>query len=361
MEKMNRETFLKLMTGSAALAVVPTGSAANAIARCSPTVAGGRVRFTAFADLHYMPGSWANSEDLSFLRGILDRAEKAKTDFVIHLGDFVHRTDRAEERAAIKAYADFAQPTYHVMGNHDAQIDGWQNALKAYGMKRNYYSFDCKGWRFIVADANYFKTKDGRYTHHERGNFAIADERKELVWATCIPPEQVEWIKKTIGESPYPCVFFSHESLERGWSIGNDREIRGIFESANRKSPGKVRLVINGHHHTDHVRVWNGIVYFELNSANYYWYGGGKSVKYPKEMLDKAEGLKDTIAWTDPLSAVITLDEHEIRIEGSHSTYLCNIRPEDVGYSSIDESVFPRQVVPYVSSFEYHTNYEVPL
>ena len=344
--KTCRRDFFKGMTIVAATAGVPSLARAGA----ATTHAGGSVRFCAFADLHYYPGVLPNSENLSFLDGVLARAKAEKAEFIIDLGDFVHRTDRPEELAAIKRYRTCGLPNYHVLGNHDGEYTSVKEAMELFGMKKNYYFFDCKGWRFIVGDDNHFKTKDGKFVHYERWNFDKYVKANNLEWFDCIPPEQVKWLRQTIDASPYPCVFFSHGSVERGWSVRNNEEIRAVFNEANRKSPGKVRLVINGHHHTDHVCVLDDIVYLELNSANYYYFGKQHDA-YPPEMRKKAEDIRNTIAWREPLSAVISLDEENIRIDGSHSTYLLDITPEKAGYPPFDE--LRRPALPLVSTFEY--------
>ena len=57
-------------------------------------------------------------------------------------------------------------------------------------------------------------------------------------------------------DSPFPCVVFSHESIERGRSgIDNRAEIRALFAEANARRPGTVRLAINGHEHKDYFRM----------------------------------------------------------------------------------------------------------
>ena len=343
---MNRRDFMKLaaMAGAAAPAAIAAGADAK------PTKAGGRLKICAFADIHFSPGTWPHG-DIEYLEKILARAEAEKTDFTIHLGDFTHRTDRQDELDYIKRYNTFGQPTYHTLGNHDGERGegGYRKAMELYGMKSNCYSFDRNGWRFIVADPNYFLL-DGRYVHYEGRNLYAAVKTGRMKSGCCIPPEQVEWIKDTVANSPFPCVFMSHESIERRWAVTNGPEIRKFFDETNAKTPGKVRLVINGHHHCNHISVVNGIVYFDMNSANYMYFAKTHD-RFPKEYIKKAAGATHCIVWNDPLSAIISLDENSVKISGSSSTYYLGVTPEVAGYKPLDEA--GRAIVPLISSFEY--------
>jgi predicted phosphodiesterase len=340
---MNRRDFLASAVAAAALPVT-VRSFASAPQRI------GTVKFCAFADMHYCPGVWPNP-DADRLDAILDRAKKEKSAFVIQLGDFVHRFDRREELDYVKRYRAFSLPTYSVLGNHDGErgSGGYRKAVETYGMKGNHYHFDVNGWRFIVGDHNYFRTLDGSYFHYDGRNLADAIRAKKLKSACALPPEEVEWIRRTVEESPYPCVYFSHQSLERPGVVANGAEVRRIFESANRVSPGKVRLVINGHHHCDHVRVLNGIVYLDLNSANYFYYPK-KHSGFPAEYVKAQPGAAHTVVWRDPLSAVVTVSPRAIRIKGSRSVFHLGVTPESVGFSPVDGH--GRLIAPMVSDFE---------
>ena len=45
------------------------------------------VKFCAFADIHYFPGVFPH-DTREWLERVLNRAEKSKVDFIIHMGDF---------------------------------------------------------------------------------------------------------------------------------------------------------------------------------------------------------------------------------------------------------------------------------
>jgi hypothetical protein len=215
-------------------------------------------------------------------------------------------------------------------------------------LERGYYSIDRGGFRFVILDPNYFCNEPGRFIHHSKGNYFHRSVMSTINW---IPPEQMEWLRQTINTSPYPCVVFSHQSLERGPGgavVKNAADVRRIFNEANAKKPGTVRLVVNGHAHNDNLRVLDNILYWDVNSANYRWFGP-KHAKYPAEYMKSHPGAQYTLAWTEPLSGVLTLwQDGRIRIEGSKADWLFGVKPTDANYPKYDRD--GRETHPVIQS-----------
>lgn len=311
----------------------------------------GRVRFGLFADIHYSPHYWPN-DNVEFLEKILERAARAKSDFVLHLGDFCH--DCIKDHEYVDFYNDFRLPTYHTFGNHDDDAHPHARALEAYRMKDSKYFFDCNGWRFIVLDLNYFvNPKTGKSEHYATMNYLNMEGVTQHV---IFPDEEIEWMKGVIDSSPYPCVVASHQSLEKDtFHIGNHLKARKVFEDANRKCPGKVRLVMNGHDHTDNWRLINNILYWDVNSANY-WYPSNPHNCYPEEYVKTHVCAPHSIAWTEPLSAIVTLDVNgRITIEGAHADYLYGVSAEKA--FGIKYDVFFRTVRPEIQDIDLTLHY----
>ena len=156
-----------------------------------------------------------------------------------------------------------------------------EKTLEAYRLDRGYYYFDRNGFRFVVTDTNHCLV-DGKWVHYSKGNY-YAVGRKSASNVSRLSPAQLEWLKATIEESPFPCIVTSHASYER--QVGGSPDsaaVRAIFREANERHPGRVRLVINGHHHHDNVRIMDNIVYFDLNSASYDWIDKAHSA-YPAD------------------------------------------------------------------------------
>jgi len=351
--KLNRREFL----ATAALAA-PAAFAGGCVAggsrftatektgarNCAPP---GPLKVCVFSDLHYRPGAWTNTENTSFLEKILARAERERCDMVIHCGDLMHGVRSAEQKALLKLYNDFKIPGYHILGNHDQDENPYRETCDAYRMPDGHYSFDKSGFRFVIADPNYFCNEPGKFIHHDCANYFKRAKGSTINW---IPPEQLEWMRSVIVGSPYPCVVLSHQSFERGNGrpVMNKNEVQAIFNEANAKKPGTVRLVMNGHLHTDHLRILDNILYWDVNSANYHYY---KKVhdKYPAEYLKTHRRAGNNIGWKEPLSAILTLwPNGRIKIDGAKSDYLFGVSPKDAGYLVCDED--GRETLPLIQS-----------
>lgn len=334
---MTRRDFLS--TGAllgASLSVLPGRALAkddvvSTTATASDGGAGGKaaaseVRFSAFADIHYYPRVFPH-DSREWLERILDRATREKVDFVIHAGDFTHKPKEFSDY--VNWYNDYSLPTYHCIGNHDDDGNSHDVTLECYRLQCGHYFFDRKGFRFIVADPNYF-LQDGIYTHYSASNYY-------KIGTSYVPPEQLEWLKDAIGNSPYPCVIFSHQSFER--EIGgckNYAEVRKIINDANAAHPGRVRLVINGHHHRDNLRLIDGVLYFDLNSANYEWVAKAHD-KYPPDVLARHSLAKNTVMYNDPIHAIITMSSAgRIKIDGMESSLFMGITREMTGNPRYD-------------------------
>ena len=98
----------------------------------------------------------------------------------------------------VEAYNDFHIPSYHCLGNHDCDRTPYAEVLDYYRLcEKGYYSFDCKGYRIIVLDTNYYKEGED-FVHYEmRSQF---DHPRQL---DSLPPEELDWLFRTVEESPF--------------------------------------------------------------------------------------------------------------------------------------------------------------
>ena len=308
------------------------------------------VKFCAFSDIHYFPGRFPH-DSKEWLGRILDRAEKNRCDFAIHMGDFTHNPVKAKDY--VDFYNDFKLPTYHTVGNHDFDQCTPEETFGAYRMENGHYFFDRNGFRFIATDTNY-SYSNGQWRHYGDKSKPYSAKGNIL---DRVPPAELEWLRATIESSPYPCVVTSHASYEREDGSPDRVAVRKIFNDANRRNPGRVRLVINGHYHCDHVRLLDGIVYLDLNSANFCWVGLVHKA-YPAEDTKKYVYMQNLLAWNDPLSATITLTRGgRIRIDGYSSTFYRDVDPLKAGFP---QALHGRAITPYVQSFDITMAYPAP-
>ena len=82
-----------------------------------------------------------------------------------------------------------------------------------------------------------------------------------------------------------------------------------------------MKLVINGHHHCDYVRILNGVCYLDHNSASFQFMYRAHNL-YPAEDCQGLRMMQQVLAYNDPINAVITLDtDGLIQIDGMESSF----------------------------------------
>jgi len=281
------------------------------------------VKFSVFTDLHYYPIAFYDDAP-ERLHKIRKRAEDNQVDFMIHLGDLSHQPSKDKE--IVEQFDAIPMPTYHCIGNHECQGDSYDAVLTAYGLEKGYYYFDKNGFRFIILDLNYMR-EDGKAVHYDLGNYFRRKPGTQLV---TFEEEELNWFENTVMSSPYPCILFSHHSLEHlnnGMSFSELKSIWQLFEKLN-SDKKRIVMAINGHHHKDNLRIFKDIVFLDLNSASYEWIDDVHNA-YPKELYEKYVHVGNTLIYTEPVHAIITLREDGyIKIEGANSEFLYGIDRE---------------------------------
>lgn len=223
------------------------------------------IRFGIVSDVHYADKQRAGNryykQSLSKLAECVDTMNKEKVDFLIELGDFKDDSKPPDEKQTLqfldtieKELQRFNGPCYHVLGNHDEDCISKQQFLSRIKngelpKAENFYSFEKKGFRFIVLDANF--NPDG--TPYDKGNFD---------WRKChIPEKQLDWMKDQLQDK-LPTVIFIHERLDSFYSLrnlcpDNADKARNILEDA-----GNVIAVFQGHDHRGGFNLINNIGYY---------------------------------------------------------------------------------------------------
>ena len=248
----------------ASLAVLPISCALNNGSKASQRTA----RFGIVTDCHYAD---ADAQGTRFYRESLDKLSECVTlmnaervDFLIELGDFkdqdkppVEQSTLSYLQVAEKAFKQFKGPTYHVLGNHDMDSISKMQFLKRVentkiDSNRSYYSFDSKGLRYVVLDANY-RTDGADYDH---GNFDWTDAN--------IPSKELDWLRKDLAAAPGAVIVFIHQLLDGTGSVyvKNAAQVRQDLEAS-----GKVLAVFQGHHHSGSYSKVAGIHYYTLKAV----------------------------------------------------------------------------------------------
>jgi hypothetical protein len=227
----------------------------------------GKLSFGIVTDAHYADaepnGTRRYRESIAKMNECVTLMNDKKVDFLIELGDLKDQGDPTNEDATLKyltdiekVYGQFKGPRYHVLGNHDVDSISKNQFLARVentGIIKGltYYSFDTRGFHFVVLDAN-FKADGSGYDH---GNFNWED--------TNIPVFQIDWLKKDLASTSKPVIAFVHQQLDATGSTGvrNAVKVREVFQESE-----KVLAVFQGHHHTGHYSHIEGIHYYTLKA-----------------------------------------------------------------------------------------------
>ena len=314
-----REFIVKLSAGLGCLAL-------NLSCKGGGNSAGaGKVCFGIISDVHQD----LQADAARRLQQFIDAANERKPDFIVQLGDLSHG-DGLEKIKQI--WEQFPGKRYSVLGNHDTDHATKATVTQGLDMPANYYSYDLGGVHFVVLDLNYF-LKEGQYLDYDHGNYYQATMGVDR---DMISPEELEWLRQDLAATDKPTIVFSHQGLNDTWqgnACPNRKEVRALFREANRNGQ-KVIACFCGHHHVDEYEEIEGVHYFQINSAAYFWaegadhYSNGHMIEYK-----------------DALYGFVTLDldQQEIRIEGVQSEFLPPA-PEPDDFPGADK------VYPFISN-----------
>jgi len=147
-----------------------------------------------------------------------------------------------------------------------------------------------------------------------------------------LPPAQLEWLERTVTESPYPCVLMSHAPI--GDNLHNVQNADDVFDLIRRVNKDKRRIVMamNGHSHIDGVVTREGVPFYDVNSISNLWLGSKYATIRYSETIDKIyPHLKHTAPYWDALFARVTIDADGIRISGRASSFV-GPSPQELGF-----------------------------
>lgn len=296
----NRRDLLKLASGGLLLSPAPHLLGAASAAESW--------RMGVIADLHF--GLAPDAMDR--LQAFMGDVDQVKPNCILQLGDFNYGIGDA--RGCLREWEQFSGPRHHVLGNHDMDKTDKQHIMEAWQMPGRFYSFDHRGWHFVVLDRNHIRV-GGDYTPYDRANFYVDGRLRGFA-----DPPQLEWLAADLAGTELPTVVFCHQGL----GMGDDTDprtagglIEAVLSQANEANPAKVRACVCGHHHVDRYNYRDHVHYLWINSASYYWVGD----KYGR-----------MAPYTDPLYTFFTFHpDGVIEVEGRKSDW-AKPTPKERGY-----------------------------
>ena len=223
------------------------------------------LRIGIVTDLHFGPEARHEGKlrKLSHMAGALARDfvrrmnDEVRPDLVVNLGDDIEDESREADLARYgecqSILSSAAAPLVNVAGNHDLIHLNREDLCRFW--RRGgplYYSFDRGDWHFVVLHTIERKDVDVR-----------------------IPETQLQWLRDDLAAGTAPAVVFMHHSASeqslddsRWWPgrahlalVKERQELRRIFERS-----GRVRAVVNGHLHWNHLDVIGAVPYVTVQS-----------------------------------------------------------------------------------------------
>ena len=206
------------------------------------------------------------------VKGILAQIRKQKIDFFLNGGDTIMDAsydDVTREkmlaqwevfdtvRQSIKDYE-----LHSCIGNHDCwwaapdkadEMYGKDYVVKRLGIPSRYYSFDRKGWHFIILDGN---NKN-----------------------TTLDDEQFQWLENDLSalKPATPVLLMSHFPVFGATPIlvGGNHSDNGKLKTLFYKNKDKVRIMLSGHNHLYDETIYNGVKYCCNGALSGFWWGDG--------------------------------------------------------------------------------------
>lgn len=256
-------------------------------------------QFAFLTDIHLQP---ERNAPQGFQQAI-DTINALNPDFVLTGGDLImdalgQSYGRADSLYNLyqTACKSLQMPVYNTMGNHELYgiytSSGADTLHEEYGKKmyekrlaKRFYSFNHKGWHFVVLDA-----------------IGITPDRHYYGF---IDPEQIAWLKQDLEASKdLPVIVSLHiplytlalqvtdtyaTPLDQGAVVTNANEVRNILEQY------KVKLVLQGHWHFLEDLYINGIHYVTGGAVSSAWWTGPNHGLEEGFLMVKVQG--EDISW----------------------------------------------------------------
>ncbi|MEZ5195445.1 MAG: metallophosphoesterase [Bacteroidales bacterium] len=235
--------------------------------------------FVFMTDIHLQPERNA----IKGFKQAIDSVNKLNPDFVITGGDLIMDAlgqgyGRADSlyNLYIETSEQFKMPVYNTMGNHEIfgiyDESGIEDNHPEYGERmyegrigKRYYSFDHKGWHFMILDA--------------------VEDSRESSYIGLVDSVQMAWIAKDLESvdpdrpiaisvhmpfiTSYMQIFYgSTEANGNGLVTTNAKDVMDLFTDRN------LKLVLQGHLHFLEDIYANGIHFITGGAVSSKWWSG---------------------------------------------------------------------------------------
>ena len=240
-------------------------------------------RFAFLTDIHIM----TDNQAVPRFEKAIDKVNSMNPDFVITGGDMIADALGQNEEKATEYYQlfnsllpQFKMPVYETMGNHEVfglyEKSGVQPENPLYGKAmykeklgegKTWYSFDHKGWHFIILDG-----------------IGFTDDRQYIGY---VNPEELKWLQRDLVETgkKTPIMVSIHIPLvsvmeqmqngstaaaSEGMVVTNSVDVIKAFEGYN------LKLVLQGHLHIVEEIIYKDVHYITGGAVSGAWWNGPK-------------------------------------------------------------------------------------
>lgn len=258
--------------------------------------------FAFLTDIHLQPEQGAA---IGFQWAIRE-VNKRNPDFVLTGGDMimdalVQSYGRADSLYTLyKDLSDkFRMPVYNTIGNHE--VYGWQRmekgieghpefakAMFEQRLGPRYYTFNHKGWHFMILDAVYLD---------KRGSYSGRIDEEQMAWIR----EDLEQLDKQVpiaicAHFPFISTAFHlamgpDASIPEGLIIQNAPEVLALFSDHN------LKLVLQGHlHFLEGIYVQNQVHFITGGSVSGKWWNNDPESR-PEEGFVMVHIQGEDLSW----------------------------------------------------------------
>lgn len=236
-------------------------------------------QFIFMTDIHVQPELRADEGFETAIR----KVNQMKPDFVITGGDLIMDALGQPEARARKLYQlyqtmlrKFKVPVYNTLGNHEVfglyESSGINPTHPEYGKEmyqkylqtEKYYSFDHKGWHFIILDAIGYKNRKyiGKVESVQldwlKQDLEKVDQKTPIVVSLHIPLVSVANQMSKGGTA----------ALSEGLVVTNSLEVLRAFENHN------LKLVLQGHLHIVEEIIYQDVHFITGGAVSGAWWKG---------------------------------------------------------------------------------------
>lgn len=252
-------------------------------------------RLAFVTDIHHGADtpSKQGSAALKLLEEFRRFATEAKADAVIDMGDRISDVGREQDlrlqREVADAFAAFALPRFHIVGNHDRDHLSVADNEEIFGQDLSHRAIDLGPWRVVFWQADTLIRRPGGFLYSE---------------------EDVTWLAATVAAADRPLLLVSHVPVSGHSQVGNyyfeQNPQRATYPNAARlrtilRSATVPVAWIAGHVHWNTVTKVDGIPHLTLQSLTETFTTGGEAAG-SFGLLELSDRIDWRVAGRDPFA-----------------------------------------------------------